>query len=231
MLNIPDITLTQIALWILNITLPIIVFYLAYLILTKSFNYIGFTTLEGIIIILVSFLFSFPIFLFGYNISNIALFTYNGWVVGVNTGGAVIPVLISVYLIIKKKIPLKQLAIGLLVVTIVTFFVTTPEPTRGIISRFPYWILPAFFACIVSIFLLKKNFIKGAPLAYSAGTLGVLIGADFLHLPELLSYPPTTLGTRASIGGAVLFDMIFITGIIAVLFYGSIMFKYRKSAS
>jgi uncharacterized membrane protein len=230
MLNIADITLTQIALWIINVTLPIIVFYLAYLLLTKSFNYIGFTTFEGILIVLISFLFSFPIFLFGYNISNITLFTYNGWVVGVNTGGAIIPVLISIYLIIRKKIPLKHLAIGLLIVTIVTFFVTSPEPTKGIISRFPYWILPALFAGISSIFLLKKDFVKGASLSYSTGTLGVLIGADFLHLPKLLGYSPTSLGTKASIGGAVLFDLIFITGIIAVLFYGSIMFKYRNTA-
>jgi len=224
------VDLIKILLWILNIIVPIFVFYIAYLILTKAFNFIGFSTLEAIIIIFVSFLFSFSIIIFGYEISNIALFSYNGWIVGINMGGAIIPILISIYLILKKKIPLKKVGIGVIVVSIVTFFVTNPDPIKGIVSRFPYWLLPAFFACLASIFLLKKNFIKGAPLAYISGTFGILIGADFFHLPMLLSYPPTSLGTKALIGGAVLFDLIFVTGILGVIFYGTIMYKYRKKA-
>ena len=52
-----------------------------------------------------------------------------------------------------------------------------------------------------------------APLAYVCGTLGVLIGADLLRLPDI-----RRLGTPvASIGGAGTFDGIFFTGIIAVL--------------
>ena len=59
--------------------------------------------------------------------------------------------------------------------------------------------------------------------------LGVLIGADFLHLPELLTYPPTRIGTSAVIGGAIVLDMIFITGIIAVIIYGLLMYRYNKN--
>lgn len=223
-------SLTQIGLYILYLILPIIAIYIAYLILTKAFNYMGFSSLEAIIIVIVSFLFGFPIILFGINISNIHLFSYNDWIVSVNTGGALIPIILSIYLIIKKKIPLKEVGVGVLAVTIITFFVTNPEPTKGIVSHFPYWLLPAIVACFSSIFLLRKDFIKGAPLAYISGTFGVLIGADFLHLPGLLQYPPTTLGTKAIIGGAVVFDMIFITGILAVISYGIIMFKQRSKA-
>ena len=52
-----------------------------------------------------------------------------------------------------------------------------------------------------------------AALAYVAGTLGVLIGADLLRLRDVcrLGVP------MASIGGAGTFDGIFITGIVAVL--------------
>jgi uncharacterized membrane protein len=100
-------------------------------------------------------------------------------------------------------------------------------PNQGIVSRFPFWLLPAIVACIISVILFKKSFSRGAVLAYSSSTFGVLIGADFLHLPELLSYAPTKIGTMATIGGAVLFDLVFLTGIIAVLVYGIIMYKYR----
>src|SRR5436309_3566219 len=50
-------------------------------------------------------------------------------------------------------------------------------------------------------------------LAYIAGTMGCLIGADLLNLHRL-----SGLGAPvASIGGAGTFDGIFFTGIIAVL--------------
>ena len=52
-----------------------------------------------------------------------------------------------------------------------------------------------------------------AALAYIAGTLGVLIGADIFRLKDIRK-----MGTPvASIGGAGTFDGIFITGIVAVL--------------
>ena len=222
--------ITQIGLWILYISLPIIALYLGYLILTKAFRYMGFTSLEAFVIVIVSFLFGFEIIIFGYNISNIYLFPYENWRVGINMGGAIIPILLSIYLTIKKKIPVKKIAIGILIVTIIAFFVTTPVAEKGIVATFPYWLLPAFFASLASVFLLRKDFIKAAPLAYISGTIGVLIGADFLHLPELLGYS-TDKVTSAVIGGAVVFDMIFITGILAVILDGIIMFRQRSRDS
>ena len=221
---LPIASLTQIGLWILYISLPILLLYIMYLLLTKAFSYMGFTSLEAIIIVFVSFLFGFEIIIFGVNISNIYLFSQENWRVGVNIGGAIIPILLSIYLTIKKKIPLKYVAIGILVVTIISYIVTTSVPNRGIVSTFPFWLLPALFASISSIVLLRKDFIKAAPLAYISGTIGVLIGADFLRLPELLGYSVEKV-TPAIIGGAVVFDMIFITGIIAVILDGAILLR------
>jgi len=53
----------------------------------------------------------------------------------------------------------------------------------------------------------------GAPVAYVAGCLGSLIGADLMNLGEVAG-----LGTSmVSIGGAGTFDAIFLTGILAGL--------------
>ena len=216
--------LTQISLWILYILPIIFIFYIIYLIFTKAFNYMGFTSLEAIIIVFVSFLFSYEINIFGLNISNIYIFSSGNWRVGINLGGAIIPILLSIYLFFKKKIPLKSIGIGVLVVTIIAFLVSHPKPDEGIVASFPYWLLPAFFASITSVILLRKNFKKAAPLAYISGTIGVLIGADFLKISQLLSYSVEKV-TPAIIGGAVVLDMIFITGIIAVLLDGVIMFR------
>ncbi|MGF3554396.1 MAG: DUF1614 domain-containing protein [Thermoplasmatota archaeon] len=175
--------ITQIGLWLIYLLIPIIALYLLYLILTKAFKYMGFSSFEAIFIIFISFLFGFEITIFGINISNLYLFTYGNWKVGINLGGAIIPITLSIYLTIKKKISLKKIFIGILVVTIITFFVSKPVPTEGIITTFPYWLLPAFFSSITSVILSWKDFTKAAPLAYISGTIGVLIGADFLHLP------------------------------------------------
>lgn len=52
-----------------------------------------------------------------------------------------------------------------------------------------------------------------APLAYIAGSLGTLIGADLVNLDKIYG-----LGAPvASIGGAGTFDGVFLAGIVAVL--------------
>ena len=53
-------------------------------------------------------------------------------------------------------------------------------------------------------------------IAYTSGTLGVLIGADLLNLDRI----GDMAAPMVSIGGAGTFDGIFLTGIIAVLLAG-----------
>ena len=224
------LTLTDICLWIVYITIPILIFYFIYLIFTNAFKYMGFTTVEAIIIVFISFLFGFEIIISGFNISNIYLFSYEKWNVAINMGGAVIPILLSIYLTIKKKLPLWKILSGICIVTIISYFVTQPVPEKGIIALFPYWLLPGFFASLASIFLSWKNFNKAAPIAYISGTIGVLIGADFLHIWELLNFEINS-PRSAVLGGAVVFDMIFITGIIAVILDSLIMYQKRKKPS
>lgn len=219
----------QIGLWLVYIILPILVIYLLYLMLTKAFNYLGFSTLETIIIVLVSIISNFN-FISGLNISNIYLFAYNtNWVIYINVGGALIPIVLSIYLAIKKKIPLKMIGAGILIVSIITYFVTRVVVDKGIVSGPPYFLFPAIAASLVSIVLLWKDFRKAAPLAYISGSIGVLIGADVFHLWELLNND-IDHQINAVIGGANVFDMIYITGVLAVILVGILMFKQRSKA-
>ena len=52
-----------------------------------------------------------------------------------------------------------------------------------------------------------------AAVAYVAGTLGTLTGADVLNLPRVRSLGAPVV----SIGGAGTFDGVFLTGLAAVL--------------
>lgn len=190
----------------------------------------GFTSFEAIIIIFASLILGagFIDELVGISFSNIPLFTYNtNWNVGINTGGAIIPILLSIYLIIKNKLQPTKLFIGIIIVAIITYLVTYPDPEKGIISQFPYWLLPVLCASIVSIIILWKDKRKAAPFAYISGTIGVLIGADVFHLFSLLQYNIQTT-RNAVIGGANVFDMVFITGILAVIVDGILIYQEKN---
>jgi uncharacterized membrane protein len=216
--------------YLLLILLPILALYIVYLIITKAFKDMGFSSLEAIIIVFVSFLLGSGLIdtSVGISFSNIPLFTYQTyWVVGINMGGAVIPLLLSVYLSVKNRLRPVPILLGIGVISVVTFFVTYPDPEKGIVSPFPFWLLPIVITSIVSIVLAWNTKQKAAPLAYTIGTLGVLLGADGLHLMNLLQNEVES--TRyAVVGGANVFDMVFITGILAVFLDGLLIIQQKR---
>jgi uncharacterized membrane protein len=127
-------------------------------------------------------------------------------VVAINLGGAVIPVALSAYLLFKHD----QIGRTLLAVAVVTAVVHwTARPLKGVGIAVPMFIPPAVAA--VTALVISPD---AAPVvAYIAGTIGTLVGADLLNLKKLRG-----LGAPvASIGGAGTFDGIFLAGIIAVL--------------
>ncbi len=216
--------------YLLIILFPFIAFYIGYLVVTKAFQDMGFTSLEAIIIVFVSFLTGSGILdgAIGLPLSNIPLFHYGEyWMVGINMGGAIIPILLSIYLIYKNKLTPWKLVVGIAIVAVITYLVTEPVPERGIISPFPFWLLPVMFSSFTSLILWYKAQRKAAPFAYTIGTLGVLIGADVFHLIELLQFD-IGKATPAVIGGANIFDMVFLTGILAVILDGVFTFKEKK---
>jgi len=131
---------------------------------------------------------------------------WTGTIIAVNVGGAVIPTLMSLYLLVKRRLWLNGV-IATAFVAIVLHWLANPVPGIGI--AVPVF-LPALVTAIVALLLSREN---AAPLAYVAGSMGTLIGADLTNLDKVRG-----LGAPvASIGGAGTFDGIFLTGILAVL--------------
>ncbi len=127
-------------------------------------------------------------------------------IVAVNVGGAVIPTLLSLYLLVKNALYVRGL-IGVAVVTIVVHWLA--QPVKGVGISVPTFVPPLVAAAVA----LLLSWHAAPPLAYIAGSLGTLIGADLLNLDKVHG-----LGAPvASIGGAGTFDGIFLTGILAVL--------------
>ena len=129
-----------------------------------------------------------------------------GTVLAINVGGAVVPTILSIYLIVKNQI-YGQAVLGVLAVTAVVHALAQPVPQMGI--SVPIFI-PPIVSALVAMFLSRDY---AAPLAYVSGCLGTLIGADLLNLSML-----GQLGASiASVGGAGTFDGVFLTGVLAVL--------------
>jgi uncharacterized membrane protein len=129
-----------------------------------------------------------------------------GTVIAINVGGAVIPILLSSYLLFRYRL----WGPGLIAVAIVAYFVhQMATPIRGVGIAVPT-VAPPLLAAFAALVLSRRY---AAPLAYIGGCVGVLVGADLLNLGAL-----RTLGAPvASIGGAGTFDGVFLTGVIAVL--------------
>lgn len=132
-----------------------------------------------------------------------------GTTVAVNIGGALIPAVMSLYLLVRYELWVRG-AIAVAIVAALMHWMATPVPGLGI--AVPVFV-PVIVTTVVAVALARD---RAAPLAYVAGSLGTLIGADLLNLPDVGS-----LGAPiASIGGAGTFDGIFLTGIAAVLLAG-----------
>jgi uncharacterized membrane protein len=132
-----------------------------------------------------------------------------GTVLAVNVGGAVIPTIMSTYLVLRYQLWLKA-TIAVVVIAFIIHSMATPVHGIGIA-------VPVFapvVATAILAFILSREY--AAPLAYIGGSMGTLIGADLLNLDKIEG-----LGAPvASIGGAGTFDGIFLTGILAVLLAG-----------
>ena len=128
-------------------------------------------------------------------------------VLAVNLGGCIIPSGMSVYLLVRQLVDPLDLLLALAVVSGISYVFS--RPITGVGIGMPVFVAP-LAAVFMSLLLEPAN---AAPLAFSSGVLGVLLGADILRLSDV-----RTMGVPyASVGGAGTFDGIFLTGIIAVL--------------
>jgi uncharacterized membrane protein len=127
-------------------------------------------------------------------------------IIAINLGGAVIPVLLSIYLLLRMGGVIPALVATVLVALLVHHFARI-VPSAGI--AVPTFI-PGFAAAILAVLLTRE---QRPVVAYVAGTMGCLVGADVMNLALVARLNAPV----AAIGGAGTFDGIFVSGVIAVL--------------
>ena len=137
---------------------------------------------------------------------NIPLFSMGSMIVAINVGGALVPILLSLYLVVH--LPLRgRMLLGTAIVAAIVHSLAQIVPGAGIAVPM---LVPPLAAAGVSLLL---SFRQAPPVAYVSGSMGTLIGADLLNLPRVAEIGAPIV----SIGGAGTFDGVFLTGIIAGL--------------
>ncbi len=135
-------------------------------------------------------------------------------VIAVNLGGCVIPCLIAVWqmphlLQSGSSVMARLLAVSTANIAACYF---AARPVAGVGIMMPGLISP-LVAVGMTWLLCPEGMEQRVSIAYVAGIAGPVIGADLLHLRDLVKVPVGVL----SIGGAGTFDGIVLSGILAAL--------------
>jgi len=132
-------------------------------------------------------------------------------VIAVNVGGCVIPCMIVAYELTRiaahGPTALAMTGAAVAINVVVCHLVARPVENVGIVMPAP---VPAIVAAGCAFILMRD---LAPPVAFTAGVLGPLLGADLLNLRRI---GRISTGV-ASIGGAGTFDGIVLSGLVATL--------------
>ncbi len=138
-------------------------------------------------------------------------------ILAINVGGALIPIIISILLLLKLVVLNTYAFLASIIVILITMFVSYvfSRAIPGVGIAVPGLIPPLVAALATLIIIHSPNYV--VPTAYIGGVLGSLLGADILRLKkELYKFINVYGASFLSIGGAGTFDGIYLSGLFAV---------------
>ncbi|MHB8586486.1 MAG: DUF1614 domain-containing protein [Thermoplasmatota archaeon] len=172
-------------------------------ILSQCFQQVGLRTGESAVLLIGGPLASAWLLPWGY--------PDGGAVILANIAGIVLPVGVATSLLVTHRAPWGKSACAVAVTAIAAYLSSVMVPNEGILLSFR---LPAVVAAGAGIVFARTDWSKAGAMAFVAGTAGVILGADLARLPSLLAAAPNQ---RVVLGGAGIFDGIFLVGLLSVL--------------
>lgn len=130
-----------------------------------------------------------------------------GSLLALNIGGCIVPLALAGWVVRTTFLGSVEIATAVAIVAVASWCASRVEPGVGV--TLPGWVAP--LAALAASALVDRAAL--APLAYVAGTLGTLLGADLLRLPAAARGGAPVL----TIGGAGTREGIFLAAVIAVL--------------
>jgi uncharacterized membrane protein len=147
-------------------------------------------------------------------------------VIGVNAIGFCIPTMITLNMLVYRRVPWKQFCLLAVIIAAVTYLYTFIQPGLGVVV-FLFTIPPILASGIAFMFRRMKKLgnLNTALLAYAGATIGVLVGADLLNLHKLASHD-WGKPTLVSVGGGSILDAVFLAGMVAL--FADFIFHSRE---
>jgi uncharacterized membrane protein len=136
----------------------------------------------------------------------------------INVGGALLPIIVSGYLLGQPLVRSgsvfdEYLAVAAVLVMVTVVVNQSAQVVAGLGVATPAIVPPLVTALATILINWITPLHNPAQIAYIGGTLGTLIGADLLNLENVRDVGAPTV----SIGGAGTFDGIYLTGMVSVL--------------
>ncbi len=157
---------------------------------------------------------------------DVSIFNFGRTVIGVNAVGSFIPVIITLNMLVRRRIPWKHFCLLTVIIAAVTYLYAFIQPGLGVVV-FLFTIPPILASAIAFMFRRMKGLshLNTALLSYAGATIGVLVGADLLNLYKLAAHDwgePTLV----SVGGGGILDAVFLAGMVAL--FADFVFRSRE---
>lgn len=192
-----------------SVSLLVLPITLLLLISVGVFSHSGFTRPEILLLISAAIVGAVAPF----DAFNVAITSFDGSVLAVNAIGAGVPILLSAKIMLGDRLGGIEAFTGLLVSVYAAYEISTFDPDVGILVQ--HFTMVPLVSALVAI-LVKGPVHEGSPpLAYFYGSVGVLVGADLLRLPQVFSHDPGA-NIVVAVGGVGTADAIFMAGIVAI---------------
>lgn len=197
---------------ILLVIFPLLAFFSALPVVGSTIT--GFTGGLSGTVLATAKVFDVPIIRFGHA------------VIGVNAVGFFIPTLITLNMLMHKRIPQKKFCLLAVIIAGVTYLYTFFQPGLGVVI-YLFAIPPILAAAIAFMFRKMKGSgdLNTALLAYAGATIGVLVGADLLNLYKLANHD-WGKPTLVSVGGGSILDALFLAGMVAL--FADFLFRSQE---
>jgi uncharacterized membrane protein len=147
-------------------------------------------------------------------------------VIGVNAVGFFIPAMITLNMLVYRRVPWKQFCVLAVIIAAVTYLYTLFQPGLGLVIYL--FAIPPILASGIAFMLRRMKGLSNlntALLAYAGATIGVLVGADLLNLHKLANHDWGE-PTMVSVGGGSILDAVFLAGMVAL--FADFVFRSRE---
>jgi uncharacterized membrane protein len=157
---------------------------------------------------------------------DVPLIRVDGTIVGFNVVGCSIPIIITLKMLMQRRVPARQFCLIAAIIAGVTYLYTFTVPGVGMVIYL--FAIPPILAAAIA-FMLRKMKKTGdfnpALLSYASATIGVLVGADVLNLYRVVAHHAGS-PVFISVGGGSVLDAIFLAGIVAL--FADVVFRSQE---